>query len=331
MINFYEPIVSHHISRRMDFKTSTQFYLNVFYFIGLSPYRPERQPRLVICSKLFAFLPFLILQSCAISSLLILNINGPLPQYTVAETTILNIQCTCDLARSTFLLMQCILFEHTMVELIKILNELEIFFKRFLHHRICYREFIGKYRQKAYFVFSCYLIYVASFAVRVILQDKASTTVARIKKLPQLITACSFVQLLFFIELMSFYLSQLNSVINDDMKCLAEGMWSARSIRVRLKYYKIVYFRIWTVSQRVNRFFGYGLVTNLLDTFICTVYSAFWMYQHFYRNLGLLAIWSKSNAICFSISAYIFVFYLVALCTQSGSESYISHIFFITI
>lgn len=197
------------------------------------------------------------------------------------------------IARSSFILIECILLGNIMNEIIQIFGELEAFFTHSLCHQICYREFAKKYRQRAYFVIACALIYYGSFIVRFIIKDKGAGGPALFTKVLQLITLCSYIHFLFFIDLMSFQLKQLNSVVIIDIKCLASGTGSELPLRNRLKYYKILYFRLWIIKKRVSRYFGYSLITILLDTFDGIVYSVLWIYQNAHRDLGLPAIWSK--------------------------------------
>lgn len=234
------------------------------------------------------YVQIVVAEICAIIAFLFFNANGILPLYTIAETTILNILLLGALIRSAFILMQCILFENAMTEMIKILEELEYLFKHCLHHRICYCEFIKTYRQRIYLLFSLFLLHFFMFFLRVVFQDIIHATVFLIRTM----TVFNYLHAILFIDLTAFNLKQLNLVVNNDM--LADD--SEIPIRNHLKYFKIAYSRVWMINQRVNRYFGYGFIPLLLNSFADIVYSAFWEYQLIQRYLGLGASFMSKYA-----------------------------------
>lgn len=264
----------------MEFKAAVRLFLSFFYFIGISSYYPAPKSKITLFCQISKYLQAVLAAYCGISLLVVMNKNGILPQFTTAETMILNIFAACALLRSAFVLMQCHLFAHKMAEVIKIVEELETFFLHCLDHRICYKNFIKMYQRKVFFIAFFLLIHITAQTWR-LLNQTASNTSTRFVLL-HIMTTLNYLHSIFFIELISFHLMQLNSVIVSDVG----GIPPKRSIRSRLKCYKIVHFRVWMANQRINRFFGYNWIAILFHAFSNVVYSVFWAKVSLSSGLG---------------------------------------------
>lgn len=264
----------------MDFKPCTRLYFYFFYLIGVSPYHPTTKSKLILCFKISKYIQFVVSQFCCLAGLILLNRNGLIPEFTHAQALILSILAVGASLRSSFLLMQCILFKQIMIDIIKLLEELEQFFSRCLQHQICYQEFVKQYRQSVSFVIVFQFVQLSVLTRMLFVQVGMSNTLSVLFSILHIMTTLSYLHSMFFITLMRFCLAQLNLVVVSDMKWSAGGIRNDRPIRKRLEYYKIAYFRVWTISQRVNRFFGYSWITTSFYTFCFAVYSVFWAYQY---------------------------------------------------
>lgn len=275
-------------------------HLNLFYVIGLSPYNPNTHGssssfHLAAMSK---YLQFLVCECCGIWSLYTLNVYEAINVLTLTETIIVNLYLVCDIIRAAFILMQCLIYRHAMNEMMAIFINLELFFAHHLGHRICYRAFGQRYRRRVWAVLCICSLYIASYSIRAFLNNDISYA-ASLFKVQQFMTAFCYLHAIFYIDLLSYHLMQLNTVIENDMVTLdkmdgAMNQTRRRAhIQQRLKCYKIVHFRLWMATRRINEFFGYGLMAILLHTFADLVYVAFWMFEQFYSKMALCAILSE--------------------------------------
>lgn len=280
----------------MNFKTSTQSYLNFFYYLGLSPVRLNTRRQYCISHVIYTAIQAFICCCIGIISLFILNGDGVPAFHTNTETILLSLFLLCDLVRTIAIFVQSLLYKDLMVKILGGFQSLELYFTKYLHHSINYKIFVKDYRHKVVIVFFVCFVYVFSFFVRLLVGDPVSYAPI-IFKILQVMTIHSYLHTIFFIDLLSFHLKQLNTVVRlDEMKCCSHTNLDPlhrKDIRYRLKIYKIVHFRLWLANQQINKFFGYSIIGLLLHAFYDLFYSPFWIFQLIYDRVGFLSIWSK--------------------------------------
>lgn len=284
----------------MCLESSTKFTLSIFFAIGLSPFRfnsNHDDSRSSIWSKVPQFAQATASFAIAMTMLYMTNTRRPSNEITTAENFTVNLYFIGEFARAGFVLMQCVLYADLLIEIMAIFKGLEIYFVKNLQHRIFYGKFMRQYRHRISIIFGFFMVYITSFSMRIILQDHI-TFIGMALKLLQLMTAMTYSYIIFYVELLSFYLSELNVVIKNDtfkysnnVAMCCDAKYRAQ-IKDRLKSYKIVHFRLWLISQRMNRYFGYSIIAIILHAFTDSVYSALWTFQQ-YRKFGGLAIWSE--------------------------------------
>lgn len=267
-------LVHRSTSIEMDLKTSTRFCLNFFYFIGISSYHTTTKSKFILICKVSKYLHAILTLYCCVSVLVAINANGILPPFTIAGTIIISIHNATVLMRSAFILVQCIFFAPNITEIMDIFEGIEAFFIHCLHHRICYKQFIQHYQQRVFLIIFFLLIHILPQIIR-FLQQSAANVTNRFFVTLHIVTTLNYLHSIFFIELISFHLMQLNVVVISDVGCIHNQL----SFRKRLEYYKILHFRMWVVGQRVNRYFGYNWIAILFHAFSNIVYSIFWANQ----------------------------------------------------
>lgn len=111
----------------------------------------------------------------------------------------------------------------------------------------------------------------------------------------------------FNIDLLNFYVTELSLVIQKEavLRFTASSFVGFESksehsnknlIRHQLKFYKIIsiYFRLWTVNQRINKYFGYSLMAIILHEGVGLVYIGLWAFQQIYSLKDYnLEFWSR--------------------------------------
>lgn len=277
----------------MDLKTSSSFYLKLFYYLGLSPYHPTAQKGHLI--GLAACLKFIQAAICITTGILSLYFLNAHDQLKNTEIIIVDFVVFCELSRGTCNLLQCMCFKQQLIEVMSIFDNLDLYFAAQLNHRICHRPFIKIFFRKFMLIFSFFVIYIISYVVRWFLHDGLGAA-SFILKVVQLIEIFNHLHIIFYIVALCFYMKQLNLVVKSDM--LHDQDLSKPCIlfhlHCRLKAYKNVHFRLWMASESVNRFFAFSLAPTVLYSFSTVIYSIYWLFQSFYDHLLLVTIWRKA-------------------------------------
>lgn len=216
--------------------------------------------------------------------------------YSTTENIILHTFFICDSVRSVVALLQCLLFSNEISTIIAMFDRLDAYFVQYFQHRICYRQFKHSIRWRTLTVVGVCLLYILQFLLRLQLGDHTTSRVNLHSKFLQFVTALCYLHHIFYIELLSFHLAQLNLVIVRDASAYADRAHHASAFQRicnHLKSYKTVHFRFYTIALRMNKYFGLSLIAVLLHAFSDLIYSAFWAFQAIHGSSGSWALWSK--------------------------------------
>ena len=91
--------------------------------------------------------------------------------------------------------------------------------------------------------------------------------------------------MVFYVEIVHFFLSLLNMTLERDLKefdafnqrrALIDRS-KARMIKNKLFAFKQIHFHLWTAVQRINDYFAWTLIPLLLQLFIFEFYSIYWL------------------------------------------------------
>lgn len=279
----------------MDFKQSARIYLYLFYCIGLSPYRPSNSSKIKYfkCSK---YIQAVICDVFSLVSLISMNEGDVLPQQRAAETIIINIYLLCDMARATFILMQCFFFHDLLMEIACYFQEVDKCFIKDLQHRIPYITFRREYRMKFTICMIVVVCYILGFLGRIVVGQYASLA-SHFTKLLQVMTTFTYLHIILYVQALSFHMNQLNVVIQRDTilnkNIASDDILARMQLCHRLKAFKFIHFRLWAISQRIGHYFGYVMIALFLHAFSDTIYSAFWLYTIIKKAQPLTNLWSK--------------------------------------
>lgn len=269
----------------MDFASNTKTYFSVFYILGLSPYRPLGKLRdNCYLSNIFTFLHGLFVTSLALSCIVLLCIGATsVVLLNTMESLVINIGSVCEILRGLFVVLQCLTQKRLIFDVISMIRKLETYFIIHLKHRLPYDSFRKQYFLKVLIVLLGFAPYVSVYIVRCIVYNYLTPIGIQLRIL-QLLVIQIILYVVFYIDLLSFHLSELNAVIERDMaevKTAIKRSGSSILTRNKVKCYKNVHFRLWKMSQNINTFFGWILIMVLLHCFVDLVYSAFWLFQEF--------------------------------------------------
>lgn len=281
---------------KMEFLKSTIVYFRAFYYLGLSPCLPEHiQPSnwiIRIVRKVPVFVQATIGLTMSISIIITEFRNCDRKFYGRTEVAILNMVATCEIMRTLFVLIHCIFYERLISEMVYIFQKLESFFALQLRYHIWYDELKRAYLIKVILVAGAFIQYMVLFILRGVLYKKSTIHGVQIEIL-QALTAATFLHVIFYIEILSFYMDQLNLVIESDRRThkintftifFVNDFRSNIRIRNRLNHYKLVHFYLWEVSKKISYYFGWCMVVMFLHAFIVFFYSAYWMYIQLQLN-----------------------------------------------
>lgn len=298
----------------MDFKASTKLYLNIFHILGYSPYKPwsgsgTSHYSLRFLSKLMKIVHFILCFGSAIPSYYYLNINTDYPPLSTTETIIVNINLACHLLRATFVLIYCVYRKELIYDAMHIFSELRKYYANHMKHRVLYHGFRNGFGLKFFIGLGALAQYVISYLVRCLIRSYY-TPLGILVKVLQLLTALNVLHIVFFIDALTFHLSELNAVIRRDIvstNAMPNGKYKSDVICKKLKCYKVVHFHLWEIAQRLNTFFGWSMLTVLMHGFCDITYSAYWIFEELQLNNGWWTVLSKLTISYTFITSRIYV------------------------
>lgn len=231
--------------------------------------------------KLILLHGFVII-SLASSCIIIIYSNFATAIWNTLEPLVIFIGSICDILRGVFIVLQCLTQTHLIIEMISMFRKLEIYFSIQLRHRLSYDSFQKKYFYKSLIIMTCYMQYLVVYIIRNLFRQYLTPIGIQLRCL-QALLLLTILYVIFYIDLLSFNLNELNVVIERDMTQINMDMNrdSATSIliRNRIKCYKSVHFRLWKIAQAFNSFFGWIMIAMLLHIFSDSVYAAFWLFK----------------------------------------------------
>lgn len=279
----------------MDFLTSTKPYFWFFHYIGLSFHLPGDDQSKGSKSVFIQMVPVLIHSAVGILMsiwiiIILLSSSEPI-FYGRTEATVINTMAICETSRSIFILVECLFHKQYIFEIVKTFQKLETFFAIHLQHRILYKNFHKIYLTKVSLLAGIYFQYLIIFILRSFAYKMLTPHGIQVKIL-QIQTASTFLQIIFYIEMLNFYVEQLNVVISNDIDdnfddtssiLLVRNTRNNHHIRSKLNYLKTIHFRLWEVSRKINAYFGWSMVALYMHSFIGIVHSAYWLFDSMQR------------------------------------------------
>lgn len=265
----------------MGFMTSTRVYWDLFYFAGMSAYRPiivEGKHHTLHSSIIFVLLQMVLSITLGMSCIIILLLGKHPTLSSTVEMVIIYMCTLCEMARSVFLLCQYFMYKPLISDILATFQKLELYFLVHMKHRLQYDQFRRQFSTKICIVIVSFVLYIIIYVFRCLLKNYFSPIGTQLRIL-HLMTILSTLHITFYVDALSFHLDGLNTVVKRDI-----GQWKNfirhnsavynLLTRNKIKCYKNVHFRLWESAEKLNTSFGWIMVTIILQDFVDFVYSS---------------------------------------------------------
>lgn len=171
----------------------------------------------------------------------------------------------------------------------EIFKTIESLFETTLSAPIQFTSFNRGYKMKICYAFGSYVTLLICFTIYFFRYGKMTLSDVLFQVM-KFISISVYMNVLFFIDLVTFYLKHLNTIIaKENSDCLADSanvfvVRKARmvgSVREQLSKYKLVHFRLWKISEQLNEYFGWTLLTITLQSFVESLIFSIWQLKMF--------------------------------------------------
>lgn len=280
------------ITSVMDLLHSANSYFKLFYFFGFSPllhhdvigHQKIRSHYLHKVPSVILLVLSLLLSSY--SGWLIYNPSGR--PYKPAERIISNLFLVCDIIKNCAIFVQSICFGYTFIDLLFCFKDLSQYFKQFAHWDINYNDFRKMYSKPFLFMVITYLNSYWIFLLDLLVSQNYEP-IGFVYKCWQAVTTFAYTHIVFYIVLLRFHLMQLNSIIKKettDQQFYTNASDCSRMkadilLQKKIKNYKVIYYRLWRISQKINDVFGWMMGSLLLQSFSDGTFGLYWLYYIF--------------------------------------------------
>lgn len=189
----------------------------------------------------------------------------------------------CVLVPNTIGILESWIYTGNLQFIVTTLNELFDYLKSSVHANICIRKFICNYHWKLSFMI---VVFLMELLIKMLIPSRS----ALIYSSDMIVLGASLykyiatIHVAFFIESQSFILSTLNETLNpmsiDSAQDCLIGAVPVKQSMSTLRHTKIIFHKIWNISDKINKRFGYFLLTALVDTVIRTVHIAMGIFTY---------------------------------------------------
>lgn len=212
-----------------------------------------------------------------------LHLNG---QYGFRdiEMILINVYLLVDIFRVCFTFIQCIWYHRDFQEIIDIYEQLQLLFLQYFGHILSFKSFHKLHLFNVANIVVYYTLYGIVYVV--IRQWKYGISPLCIPiALLKLLQTLSMLHIIFYTDLLSFHLAELNSVLKKNILELGRSnrrmSLAVTVMKSKLFFCKKIHFGLYQASQVQNRVFGWCTLASVLRIFIDLVYAAFWLFDEF--------------------------------------------------
>lgn len=274
---------------KMSFDNYFEPYIRKFSAFGVTLHQPNAEKS--FCAKIpvliYALISITAPGYCAFQ----LITNDRLFQYFgLMELVILAVAAVGDVMRGVFHMVHAFSYESKLSKAWTTFRNLEPYFETHLDHRLSYQMFRRRFANKMLVVLGTYVLLIIAYILKNI-STKIVSELSVPKRLMQISNALSTVYIVFHVDILSCFLTNLNAVIKRDVNNELNQQFTFNKLAIvnKLKNYKIVHFRLWLISQWLSSTFGWHLLFIVLSAFADCVYSAFWLFEELNRDAGIFA------------------------------------------
>lgn len=205
------------------------------------------------------------------------------------QINVVNMNLVGALGRVISVLFQCIFYKNLFLEINFIFHQINLYFITHLQHNISYVRFRRQFVWRATIVVLAFLQYVIGHFMR----TRYYLGFGSQLKILQAMAVANFLHITLYLDVLGYQLNALSAVIMRDMSNVSDAF----VVQNKLHSFKIMHFRLWMVTQRINTVFGWTIIAILLHALADVVFCVFWLYETFRDPVNIFKMLSKS--LCF--------------------------------
>lgn len=297
----------------MNFLDSIKSYIFFFYVMGLTPCLTDAEPTVkkLTLGNIMKYLWF-ALCVCLTAVHFRRNIRDPVSdKLTISDVIFINLDLIFELLRAASVLAQCLFYKRYFYEINYNLRKIESYFYIHFRHRISDRPFKVAFKSKVAVVFAAYFQYMIGRTIHF--------GIASQFRILQALTLLTFLHIIFYIDVLSFHVQQMNIVIKRDVVLQRDVVQQSDAstsnanriqFRNQLSALKLIHFQVWLLACRVNEAFGWVLIALSIYAFFDFVFCIFWFYEDVKMKANLWEIISMWTEIGIQRKLQICCFYL---------------------
>lgn len=292
----------------MNFISSNTIFLLIFRKIGQSPYlfdnpTPGRQSLShILQSNVLVIVQTIFSLSQALWLLYLVNFGGYQRSSSIAERVIIDLVTICEIVKICSVCSQCLFYKNHLIDVISTFQYIEKLYIRQVNYFVQHNVFKRRYSIKFAMLVLVYVTQLLIFTIKTMYLGLNLIGVP--VKLLQLVKIFSVLHSIFYIDMLTFLLMELNCVIRQNsasvlvtqsVTCIMNAGKAKHYdlIRKKLKFFKTIHFDLWESSQRISTYFGWSLAAMLLHGFIEFVYSFYWLCQMVQPSFSFIKIIRK--------------------------------------
>lgn len=292
----------------MSFVTSTRRYMKFFYVFGQTLYptdyflctlRKEHSKWYQFALKFPTILKITLnLASCVLAITLANIYRHPVKSYHIS----FNVYFSCEAFKVFAVLHRNFAYTDLIGEILQNFQSVEALFRSALQCPISFTSFKRAYAKKFCWAFGAEVTSIVYITIYCNIYGK----IFLIDVLTELMRFFSIVMcmhVLLFVDLVAFYLKHLNTVIAEkNCSCGAdkEYVFVMKNIRAtdmickKLSKYKMVYSQLWQITEQLNEYFGWTLLTIVLLSLTNLVIVTIWQLKILNEPRSVMRLFRKN-------------------------------------
>lgn len=204
----------------------------------------------------------------------------------------------CELVKTFSVLFQNIAYNETVSLIFHSFQQIESFFNRELQFPIAFAPFRKHYRRKVCWALLAYIQLLVFYIIQFTFVDTFDVTSALIKVM-QLLQITMYLNIICFVDLLTFCLQHLNAEIRthvDSYATISARIFlisetsSNRLFCNQISKYKFVHIQLWRTCDMINKLFGWSLISIALQSFMDLTYILYWQIKVLYQEFQFVAV-----------------------------------------
>lgn len=249
---------------------SLNYFFQLFYLFGLSPKLDTNHsfPLLSILPTIIFFIFY-----SAFMAFVCYDFNSDGIEEVIIDDFMTNFFFLCNSFMLVIIFPQTFVHRNTSREILYGFYKIYKMFAKLEQWHIEYSRLLRSFSRKFVFEILFYLLSLIAFIVDNYPPD-SFTLYASVFKLWQFMSTITFLNLVFYIDILRFHLNQINLLILKNANCRDGKMANVQ----KLNNIKIIFYNLWELSLKVNHIFGWTIFALLFQAFFDIVYVLYWIF-----------------------------------------------------